>query len=107
LILAQIEKMNTDFLPVILMGDFNATPEESPIRLISQQLTDAGNSLPIAQGRPTGTFNGFRGNAEQRRIDYIFVSGLQVESYLHLDARTESNRNLSDHLPVVGTFSVP
>ena len=107
LILAQIEKMNIDFLPVILMGDFNATPEEPPIRLISQQLTDAGNSLQIVQGRPTGTFNGFRGNAEQRRIDFIFVSGMQVESYLHLDARTESNRNLSDHLPVVGTFSIP
>lgn len=105
LILEKIKQINTGGYPVVLMGDFNATPQESPIELITEKMTDSREISQQAGWGPAGTFNGFRGETEERRIDYIFTEGFKVKSYDHLDPRTNMKRNLSDHLPVMCTVS--
>jgi endonuclease/exonuclease/phosphatase family metal-dependent hydrolase len=90
-------------LPVIITGDFNASPESEVIQLV---LTDGKFfdtrllAPPVAE--PTGTFHGFGEIPEARRslIDYIFVTGeVTVNAY----AVVPEKRNdiyLSDHRPV-------
>lgn len=101
LILAKISNLNPEQLPVILMGDFNAKPEDKPIEVITSQLADgAWVALKPLYG-PPGTFNGF--NPEMKldsRIDYLFVSNLIVQAYAHIDDRRADGHFLSDHLPV-------
>ena len=43
--------------PTVVMGDLNANPDESPIKLLSEQLEDSFKKLPIKD--PIGTFSGF------------------------------------------------
>ena len=102
LILKTIKEVNTQSLPVVLMGDFNSNPDSDPIKIFKNNLEDA---LEISSTRlkgPTGTFNGFdKRHLLNNRIDYIFVKGMKVISYRHIDDRLSNNRHISDHLPVM------
>lgn len=101
LIVERIHEINVRQLPVVLMGDFNLEPSSPPLQWLQAQLTDAQNASKTPFYGPTGTFNGFDPDmALDRRIDYIFVHRLEVESYLHIDDRMENNKHISDHLPV-------
>jgi endonuclease/exonuclease/phosphatase family metal-dependent hydrolase len=101
LILRKIKELNTDNLPVILTGDFNLTPEEEPVKLVTKVLNDAravSSEMPYG---PSGTFNNFDFNSPLKdRIDYIFVSRhLKVKQYGIL-SDSKDQRYFSDHLPV-------
>ena len=96
----QIKSINSQQLPVILMGDFNATIEEKPIQIIKSQLKDCQDISSKPLKGPAGTVNGFT-EVQSRIIDFIFCSGFSVYSIEHVVARTSEGRHLSDHLPVV------
>jgi len=102
LILDRINMVNSQSLPVIVMGDFNSLPNSTPINKIKTEMSDALQiSLEKLQG-PMGTFNGF--NLDQpieKRIDYIFTKNIKVLSYMHINDRLNNNRHISDHLPVM------
>ena len=102
LILKRIDKINRQSLPVVLMGDFNSTPNSPPVKEIKTELSDALQiSLEKLQG-PRGTFNGFNEDLPiEKRIDYIFTNDLKVISYTHINDRLNNNRHISDHLPVM------
>lgn len=102
LILEKIGSINRKNLPLFLIGDFNLTPDELPIRLIVKKLYD---SKKISKGTPfgpDGTFNGFDiYKIHDKRIDYIFVSKnkIIVKKYAVL-ANIKWERFPSDHFPV-------
>ena len=79
LILKKIKEVNTQSLPVVLMGDFNSNPDSDPIKIFKNNLEDA---LEISSTRlkgPNGTFNGFDNTHPlDNRIDYIFVKDMKV-----------------------------
>ena len=102
LILKKIKEINTQSLPVILMGDFNSIPDSDPIKILKNDLIDALQiSLENLEG-PQGTFNGFDMMLPiDNRIDYIFTKNVKVLSYRHIDDRLNNNRHISDHLPVM------
>ena len=102
LILHRIDSLNPDRLPVIMTGDLNSEPDSEPVQILESKLTDAKSiSLQVPYG-PTGTFTGFNPDKViDNRIDYIFVDGFNVLSYIHIDDRRKDNYFVSDHLPVM------
>ncbi|MCD6178713.1 MAG: endonuclease/exonuclease/phosphatase family protein [Bacteroidales bacterium] len=100
LILDKIHQLNTQDYPVVLMGDFNLSPNEKPILELSQQLEDA-QLISIEKNRgPAGTFNGFTAVSD-KKIDYFFTKKLVVLSYQHLNDKLKSGKPISDHLAVL------
>lgn len=89
-------------LPIVCMGDFNATPESEPIGIMSAALRDSFKVSEAPSYGPEGTFNGFKPDAPLKdRIDYIFTNQrVRVQKYAALTDRYDA-RFPSDHLPVV------
>lgn len=89
-------------VPVILVGDFNSTPETEQIKTIQTLLSDAHNVTATPPYGPEGTFNSFKFEAPMdKRIDYIFVSKqFDVLKYGVLTDAKEQ-RYPSDHQPVM------
>jgi endonuclease/exonuclease/phosphatase family metal-dependent hydrolase len=103
LILKQIQQINKEKLPVILVGDFNVTPDNTAYKLILNE-SDFKDSRTISKGKPIGpqgTFNAFDWNKlPEDIIDHIFVSS-KIEVLRH--AILTDNYGLkypSDHFPV-------
>jgi len=93
-------------LPVIVTGDFNATPDQEPIRII----LDTNNPMHLRDTKalsstphygPEGTFNGFQSKETSNQpIDYIFIkNGPRVQQHATL-SQTWGGRFSSDHFPV-------
>jgi len=101
LILKKIKELNTSKLPVILTGDFNLTPEQEPIAVITKELKDSRTITKDAPYGPIGTFNGFKFDAPLKdRIDFIFVNDkVEVKQYGVLSDSKDLHYP-SDHLPV-------
>jgi len=102
LLVSKIESLHLLDKKVILMGDFNSSPGEEPIKILNKAFADAyTNSENEARG-PSGTFNGFDPGAKlDRRIDYVFLLNFKVLSYRAIDDKRKNGRWISDHLPVL------
>ena len=112
LLLERIHQM-AGTLPVVLTGDFNATPSDEPV----QVLTDASALIQVQDTKalsrqphygPTGTFNGF-GPKERDNdpIDYIFIrNGVRVWQHATL-SQSWQGRFSSDHFPVFAVLELP
>ena len=107
LILQKIKELNRDNLPVILTGDFNLTPEQEPISVITRELKDSRSISKDAPYGPAGTFNGFKFDSPlKERIDYVFVNNrVEVKQYGVL-SDSKDQRYPSDHLPVFVNFEL-
>ncbi|MFD1314038.1 endonuclease/exonuclease/phosphatase family protein [Namhaeicola litoreus] len=102
LILKQIEKINHEKFPVVLMGDFNALPDSEPILKIKAKMKDGLEFTSNDFMGKIGTFNNFDPNyPEDVRIDYIFVKDFEVLTYQHIKDKRKNGLFISDHFPVV------
>lgn len=87
---------------IVVMGDFNSLPSETPIKILSQYLEDSYNGSRHMVYGPVGTFNEFDPNRVlTERIDYIFTRNLEVKSYRCIDDKRKNNLYPSDHLPIL------
>lgn len=111
LVLQEVSELSKG-LPAIVTGDFNATPEDDPICVLTdpgdpRHLTHTRTVAPLKYG-PEGTFHDFgRIPAEKRSfIDYIFIKG-NIKALRH-GVLTDSNLHLypSDHCPVLVTLVI-
>jgi len=86
---------------VVLLGDFNSTPEMDQIQYLGTQLVDCLEAAEQKEG-PEATFPGGRFDGEpEMRLDYIFVSKhFKVVDFKTLSDTYGSGRYPSDHLPV-------
>jgi endonuclease/exonuclease/phosphatase family metal-dependent hydrolase len=86
--------------PVILLGDFNASPRSRAYQRLTSHLWDAQAAPQLA--RPKATFPS---RLPMLRIDHVFVSRsvrvLRVET-----VRTPLARVASDHLPLLVEFQI-
>lgn len=90
-------------LPTIITGDFNAAPETPEIHLITEY---KGRRLTDATGKLPPTYHDFDMLAEKVKIDYIFLSDewepLKAESF----HKKRGELFLSDHDPVMVTCRI-
>lgn len=99
-------------LPVIISGDFNASPDSEPVAIItnkkrSNYLVDTRSIAPVNYG-PDWTFHNFgRTIPEERRIiDFIFVNqNVTVESHAIISEKL-NDLYLSDHNPILVKVSL-
>lgn len=111
LVLEQAHKLAKN-LPVIVTGDFNAVPDDDPIKV----LTDKNDPRHVVHSReiatlkygPEWTFHDYGriSNNEREWIDYIFVKG-NIKVWRN-GVLTDTLNNLypSDHCPVITTLII-
>ncbi|MTV41832.1 endonuclease/exonuclease/phosphatase family protein [Duganella radicis] len=95
-------------LPLIVMGDFNSTPDSEAVAIVGAALRDARAISQTPAYGPLATFNGFDvGTPAHERIDYIFLSPQwQVLRHAVLTDSVDA-RYPSDHFPVVARVRLP
>lgn len=96
----------------IVMGDFNASPADEPIQIITNpsdklHLTDTKAVSKTPHYGPGGTFNGFKQHEENDQpIDHIFFNR-NVDVYDHATiSESWMGRFASDHFAVLTTIKL-
>ncbi len=111
LVLRKIQEIGKN-IPCILMGDFNATPDDEPIQILvdiknPQKVIDTEKISRNGHYGPYSTFNGFKQEQKDRHIDYIFVkNGPKVLQHT-THSETWNNLYPSDHFPVSSLILLP
>jgi endonuclease/exonuclease/phosphatase family metal-dependent hydrolase len=82
--------------PAVVLGDFNATPDEAPIGVLTDTLTDAWAAACDGPGHTYSASDPFQ------RIDYAFVRGFEVA-----EASVFGGPDESDHRGVAATLARP
>ncbi|MBI1289546.1 MAG: endonuclease [Flavobacteriales bacterium] len=87
---------------IVLIGDFNFSPDSEPYKTITSEFSDA---FSCYKSGPKTTGRGFAvGENEGERIDHVFYSKqLKCSTYSILDENDGKNYP-SDHLPVISTL---
>ncbi len=108
LVLQKMFFINKQNHPMILMGDFNLTPNESPINMITKKLNDSRSATIEQPFGPEGTYSGFDiCKPVRKRIDYIFTSkDILVNNYAVI-CDIVNQRYPSDHFPVLINIDLP
>lgn len=107
LIETEIKKVNTKNYPVIIMGDFNVTPESELISNLKINFNDSKELAGANAFGQQGTFNGFKfQDSIKNRIDYIFISKQANINLKKYGVLTDSKdlKYPSDHFPVFVEF---
>ena len=90
-------------IPIVLAGDFNASENSAPIKLLRKRLVDTFEKLhPNATNQSTSS--GFRGKIDGNRIDYVFASENWIVDAAAIDRRSFNGKYPSDHYPVTCTL---
>lgn len=84
--------IDSEYEPLILTGDFNATPESEEIKLIHTSLRSVD---------PAGAWPTYPSTLPGYKIDYIFFS-----SHWRLKEFKLYESKASDHLPLLGVFEI-
>lgn len=107
--------------PLILLGDFNATPDSEVYQMLTSEFTSAYNPEPEFTNKAMYKYDTMASPVEfTGTIDYIFSRGLRLLSNLHVlghdiegvPRKTEDFNgvylptfgHLSDHLPIGATY---
>jgi endonuclease/exonuclease/phosphatase family metal-dependent hydrolase len=106
LILAQIALRNPNNEPVILMGDFNTTPEHPRLKLLENDWVNTYTAMN--PGSTLGTFNGFQTDKPiNNYIDYIWITRQAFIIHSSQILTEKPNHQwLSDHYPVLSVIEI-
>lgn len=93
-----IASMNTEGLPVILTGDFNALADDPAIKALEGRMLNARYAAKESSDA-YGTYNGWGGS--NTAIDYIFFTGFRkCTVYETVRKQYDGVEYISDHYPV-------
>jgi endonuclease/exonuclease/phosphatase family metal-dependent hydrolase len=92
--------------PVLLMGDFNDSPEALSIRALSKAGWLDAHTQAEKKGGSEGSFYGFEGDRSGARIDYIWYRNLPAPRWYEIDGPPGRRPPFaSDHCPVYAHFA--
>lgn len=105
-VIAAFVKKLPQGIPIVLTGDFNATPDTEAHKVLTSAMTDAWDKAAERKG-PVGTFHGFRGGErDQGRIDWILFRAPWKVTSAETVTMHAGEKYPSDHYPVVADFVV-
>lgn len=102
LILNKIKEI-APHMPAIITGDFNCTPDETPLQTLEKGGMENASKVAAITYGPSWSFHDFGRLPLEERVllDYVFVSGgMKTNRYRVIQDRPE-NGFLSDHDPVL------
>ncbi len=102
LILEKLAAIGLEY-PFILLGDLNGGPENEAVQILVEVLSDPFPNFHEDQSQ-AGTFNGFKGLKDGKRIDYILSNGLLEPISIEIRHDEVAGHYPSDHFPVVASF---
>ncbi len=97
----QIEKINKNKSPVILMGDFNDCPLSETRNIIIKQVSTLKDDWSLPEEASHHPFTGE--NAEGQRIDWI-LHNFDQRAEIFLDKSSVDGIWPSDHFPLIAKF---
>jgi len=92
---------NYPSVPIIVTGDFNATPQQPSIEFITSAMTDLWPNCSLPNGGPGFTFNS---SIPTERIDYQLLER-KSQSLISCHNISVPNTQASDHRPVLSSLS--
>lgn len=107
LIADRLAAVNPKHLPIVLMGDFNAPPEDALHQILRDHAFAEVKNMLAKSSKVTFSTDGIFAGAsadEQEEIDFIYLKNAVVDQVEITHPRAQG-RNLSDHFPVVATIS--
>ena len=111
LLLQKVKEIAGD-LPAIVTGDFNATYDDEPIKIITDnnnpdRLTDTKFISQTPHYGPSGTFTGFKPKeVSDKAIDHIFVKNTVTVLKHATLSESWNGRFSSDHFPVLAVVQL-
>ena len=101
LIVSKIAEINPEGYPMVLVGDFNVTPDDSVLDDLDTKMKSARNVADKTDNE--GTYNNW-GKASSV-IDYIYFSGFSsCPEFRTVTDRYADRKFVSDHFPVTATL---
>jgi len=107
LIVSKEHEINSEKLPVLIMGDFNSTLETKPIKILKNSFSDSEDISAAKSTGPRSTFHAFdKGMLIDEKIDFILVKNVEVLSVQHINELRPDGFYISDHLPVESVLRI-
>lgn len=107
---AFLNQKNGDNIPMIIVGDFNATPNKDSISTFEDDNPRLGNSMNVAKtkGDIAGTLVVAEFSTREYYVyDYIFATTDKIfVQYFSAVDNVENGKYPSDHLPVVANLDI-
>ena len=101
LIVSKISEINPEGYPMVLVGDFNVTPDDSVLDGLDQKMSSA--RVVAEKTDNTGTFTQW--GKTSLVIDYIYFSGFgSCPEFRTVTDRYADRKFVSDHYPVTATL---
>lgn len=101
LIVSKIAEINPEGYPMVLVGDFNVTPDDSVLDDLDTKMKSARNVADKTDNE--GTYNNW--GKDSKVIDYIYFSGFGgCPEFRTVTDRYADRKFVSDHFPVTATL---
>ncbi|KAB8138091.1 endonuclease/exonuclease/phosphatase family protein [Gracilibacillus oryzae] len=110
LIVEKIQDFDPE-LPILLTGDFNASPESAPHTALTSEnaFDDLWNTADVRINENLGTFNGFddpTGGGPEKRIDWVLAKGNIETHSIEIINDEKKGQFPSDHYPVMADVTL-
>lgn len=105
LIKEQVEKLNTEKLPVVLSGDWNLVEDDSWMNPITDNYLSARKTAPITDNSYTYHWWETLSASEKKQIDHIYYKGLECFEFRTVNQKWDG-LYISDHYPIYARFEL-
>lgn len=102
LIVDRIKSINPEGYPMVLLGDFNVTPDDPCLKSLVGSMNSARDTAPITDHQIT--FNGWGNPDHDAPIDYIYWKGFERASKFRVVTEEYGRKYVSDHYPIISTL---
>lgn len=100
-----LDGYNARGLPYILTGDLNMSPDNEPLRIVRERMTDSREAAPSGKTDSLNTYNAWGNEKRAAILDYIWISdGISCRRYLTDTSPYGGHDLISDHYPIMATL---